>query len=421
MDNFLTQTFCIKNHPICKLKDVFRLQYLMGLGEFMFNMSKKDVRSKLIFEVWARSIMNIVPSSCWHQSTNFSDIKIATSFKRDGLHFFSMRRVFFFDCLYLVSKINPKHCQYAFSFLQEHVGVFSKFALKDIYINWDNYTKLTIPTQLLSHRKDNETFNNKPIKTILVVATMTAGKSTLINALMGCRINKVETTACTNRLHFLYNKPKVDGVVLKRKGTSYQYCFTIDNSLEIEEFDEAALHFNSSYLSNSRVCFIDTPGVNYSCSARHREITYQAIKENNYDVLLYVSNSNYFGTDDELELLNYIFKNSKKSKIFVLNKMDTFKAKYDSIEKMIKNFKEILLLFNCQSKVFPVSAEAAFYSKQSPKMLDSDEMVEYEQYKRKFDNNYYDLPFYCEGKCSNNFTDRTGITLIEKTIKNIIQ
>jgi len=207
----------------------------MGLGEFMFNMSKKDVRSKLIFEVWARSIMNIVPSSCWHQSTNFSDIKIATSFKRDGLHFFSMRRVFFFDCLYLVSKINPKHCQYAFSFLQEHVGVFSKFALKDIYINWDNYTKLTVPTQLLSHRKDNETFNNKPIKTILVVATMTAGKSTLINALMGCRINKVETTACTNRLHFLYNKPKVDGVVLKRKGTSYQYSFTIDNSLEIGE------------------------------------------------------------------------------------------------------------------------------------------------------------------------------------------
>jgi len=101
--------------------------------------------------------------------------------------------------------------------------------------------------------------------------------------------------------------------------------------------------------------------------------------------------------------------------------MDTFKAKYDSIEKMIKNFKEILLHFNCQSKVFPVSAEAAFYSKQSPKMLDSDEIVEYEQYKRKFDNNYYDLPFYCEGKCSNNFTDRTGITLIEKTIKNIIQ
>ena len=418
MDNFLIHTFSIKNHPICELKDKFKVQYVMGLGEFMCHISKIDQRAKLVFEVWARSIINTIPTSWWQCTKDYSRIKTAMSLKRDGFRFFSMRRIFIFDCLYLTASLDSKLLTHAHSFLHEYVsGIISRQVLKDIYANWGKSTQKNIPLQLLKHQKNNVTFLSKPFKRVLVVATMSAGKSTLINALTGYRINKVETTACTDKLCYLYNKQVPDGFVVKRHAF-YQYSYVIDSST-LKEFNEAALHFNSSF-SDKRVCFIDTPGVNYSRASKHQELTHQAITGNHYDAILFVSNSNYFGTNDELDLLKFILKYSKKPIIFVLNKVDTFRVKHDSIEKMIRDFEDILLQFKCHSKVIPLSAEAAFYSKQNPRMLNNDELIEYEHYKKKFKNIYYDLPSYYDGRHRDSFIERTGISLVERIIKNTI-
>lgn len=420
MDNFLTHTFSIKNHPICELKEVYRTQYVMGLGEFMCYMSKKDSRAKLVYEVWARCITTHLSTLWWRCTNDYSYIHGTISLKRDGLRFFSMRRTFFFDCFYLTSLLDPKLLIYAHSFLHEQIkGFISRQSLKDIYSNWGKSTLKKIPTQLLTHRQNNSIFQNKPLKRILVVATMTAGKSTLINALTGYHISKVETTACTDKLCFIYNKPVPDGLIVKAMNGSLLYSYKIDPS-KINEFNEAALHFKSS-LSDKRVCLIDTPGMNYSRVAKHQEITQRAIKENNYDAILFVSNSNYFESNDELDLLKYTLKYSKKPIIFLLNKVDTFRIKNDSIDKMVREFENILSQLKCNGKVIPLSAEAAYYSKQSPNILDSDELSEYEFYKQKFENSFYDLPSYCEGKHRNSFIDRTGITLVEQTIKQIIK
>ena len=420
MDNFLTHTFSIKNHPICDLKEVYRAQYVMGLGEFMCYMSKKDSRAKLVFEVWARCITSQLSSLWWRCSNDYSFIHGAISLKRDGLRFFYMRRTFFFDCFYLASLLDPKLLMYAHSFLHEHIkGIISRQTLKDIYSNWDKSTLKKIPEQLLKHRQNNFIFQNTPLKRILVVATMTAGKSTLINALTGYHISKVETTACTDKMCFIYNKSAPDGLMVKAMNGGFLYSYKIDPSI-ISEFQEAALHFKS-LLSDKRVCLIDTPGVNYSRTAKHQEITHRAIKENNYDTILFVANSNYFESNDELDLLKYTLRHSKKPIIFLLNKVDTFRVKNDSIEKMVREFENILSQLKCNGRVIPLSAEAAYYSKQSPNILDSDELSEYEFYKQKFENSFYDLPSYCEGKHRNSFIDRTGITLIEQTIKQIIK
>ncbi|MBR5656201.1 MAG: dynamin family protein [Prevotella sp.] len=420
MDNFLIHTFSIKNHPISELKDDFKMQYVMGLGEFMCYMSKKDSRARLVFEVWARSITSVLPTSCWQCTNDFSLIKTAISLKRDGLHFFSMRRIFFFDCFYLTSLLNKKLSTYSYSFLNEHInGILSRHVLKDVYSNREKSTQRGIPSQLLSHKQKNEIFLHKPLKKVLVVATMTAGKSTLINAITGFHIHRVEATACTKRISYLYNKPVSDGFISKGIDACYKFSYKIAPSA-LRDFNEAALHFKS-LLSNERVCFIDTPGVNYSRAAKHQEITHRTIKENNYDAILFVSNSNYFGTNDELDLLKFTLKQSRKPIIFVLNKVDTFRLKHDSIEKMIRDFEIVLSQLKCYSKVIPISAEAAFYSKQNPNFLDRDELNEYVYYKKKFENIYYDLPSYCEDVHTNKFIDRTGITLVEQTIKKIIQ
>lgn len=416
-NNFLTQRFCIRNHPICQLEYKFKLIYVMGLGEFMYYISKKDARAKLVCDVWVLSILNKIPSSYWSQSEDFCKIKDAVSLKRDGFHFFSLRKMFLFDCLYLVSKLNTNLVEYAYSFLRGKVGMVSKYTLQEIHSNWNNLNKINLHFNLVKHKEDSESFNGRQLKRVLVVATMTAGKSTLINAIMGYRINKSETTACTNKLCYLYNKLSEDGIIVKGLNGSYLYSVGIDSS-KLGEFDAAALHFNSS-LSSNRICFIDSPGVNYH-SVEHRDITYKAVRENHYDALLFISNSSYLGTNDELEFLQYVLKTSRKPIVFVVNKLDTLREKYDSIPKMLKNFEELLIQHNCRSKVLPVSAEAALYSKLK-NIYDIDDKIEYEHYQRKFQNHYYDLPFYCNGKKSRTFIEKTGILLLENTLKNILK
>lgn len=417
MDTFLVQTLSIKHHPVSELKNSFKQRYVMGLGEFMCYMSRNDSRAKLVFEVWAHSIIRQIPPSCWQVTENLSNIKAATSLLREGLRFFSMRRTFYWDCLYLASILNPKYRSTTLSFLRRHSGFISRKTLIDVYDNWNNPNFSKIPIQLLNHKKEADNFIRKPLKTILVVATMTAGKSTLLNALTGYKLNKVSATACTNKLCYLFNKPLSDGLIMKMPNGSYKYSYRMDVSSE-DEFSEVALHFNS-ILSDCRVCFIDTPGVNYSRSEQHHKITHQAIENNQYDAILFVSNSNYFGTEDETDLLKFIVKKTNKPVIFVLNKIDTCNPKYDSIAKMAYDFENMLLQFTKRSKVILVSAEAAYYSKLNPAHLDGDELIEYEHYKRKFDNAYYDLPSYYDDRHSKSFMESTGITLIENIIKSL--
>ena len=45
-----------------------------------------------------------------------------------------------------------------------------------------------------------------------MVANVSAGKSTLINALVGYRLNRIKTTACTDKLVYIHNKCSNDGI-----------------------------------------------------------------------------------------------------------------------------------------------------------------------------------------------------------------
>ncbi len=423
MDNFLTHTFSIKNHPICELKEKFKIQYVMGLGEFMCYMSKKDGRAKLVFEVWARSIIPTLPVSCWQCTKDYSQIKTATSLKRDGFRFFSMRRIFFYDCFYLSSTLNAEQVTCTYSFLYENVrDIISRHILKDVYANWGNPTQKKIPPQLLNHKINNDVFHSKPLKRILVVATMSAGKSTLINALMGYRVNEVKTTACTDKLCYLYNKPSVDGVIIRRKKGEYMYSSDVE-SVQKVDFIEAGLHFNSS-LSDSRICFIDTPGTNYSGDKSHGEITLKAISSNDYDAIIFVVNSLQFNTDDEATLRDYVIKRTKRPVLFVLNQLDCFNPEDDSIQDTLNSLSMILRNSKIKYQISPLSAYYALLLKLKAgnRKFSKQEQIQMDNLVNLFKDDYYNLVSYCHNssvrKEANEY-EKTGITLLESLIKKI--
>ena len=422
MNNFITHTFSIKNHPICDLKDRFKEQYLNGLGEFMCIMFQSDKQAQFLFNIWVHSIVRHQHLSYWQKTSNCGYIKKALSVKHDGFRFFTMWHNFFFDCLYLFSILQPNALSKAFDFLQNQVGYISKRTLTHIYNNWNNLGQTKVSPSLLNHKEINENFQKKPLKKILVVATMSAGKSTLINSIVGHRICKTATTACTNQLCYIYNKPIEDGITIKESDGRLMYDYDM-NFKKSDSVKEIGLHFKSS-LVDSSICLIDTPGTNYSDAPKHGEITRNAIKSNDYDAIIFVVNSTNFNTDDEADLRNFTICNSKKPIIFVLNKLDCFNPEDDSIQNIVDNLYEVLKESKVkQSMVVPMSAQYALLLKIVSNCLSKQEQIQLDRLTSLFQYDYYNLPKYCKNQQysngSNNEIDKTGITILENIIKNI--
>ncbi|MBD5271700.1 MAG: hypothetical protein HDS42_00265, partial [Bacteroides sp.] len=145
----------------------------------------------------------------------------------------------------------------------------------------------------------------------------------------------------------------------------------------------------------------------------------------NYDAVMFVSNSQYFGTNDERHLLNILKSRVHKPIIFVLNQLDKFKQKEDSIEKMVGDYRSDLIKIGFRNPmVVPVSAAAALMFKTDERLLDEEDLMEKEIFEKKFQKEFYNLPSYVKDKShlpdSNNLLEKTGIINLEKSIINLI-
>jgi len=254
--------------------------------------------------------------------------------------------------------------------------------------------------------KKNREFLKKKQKRILITSTMSAGKSTLINALVGKKINKSENLACTSKIHCLQNKSFYDGF-------DYEYDFELNLNADRktlfennEQNKENEIHIGTSFgllsTSSARVCLIDTPGVNNSEDSTHALITKKLIEECCFDVLVYIVNAEYFGTDDDSNYLDFVLKKVSQDKIiFVLNKLDRFKQNEDSVKETLENFKEYLKGKGVHNPLIcPVSMHAALLGKKalSDVPLSEDENDEYEFLIKKFSKSEYDLTEYYDNK-----------------------
>ena len=172
--------------------------------------------------------------------------------------------------------------------------------------------------------KKNKKYLEIKDKNILVTANMSAGKSTLLNALVGKKVNKTQNDACTAKTHYLLNKCFEDGFTCE-----YDFAFEIDASKEIlmednEKNEDNNIYVGTKYRTVGQVdipiCFIDTPGVNSSQDAIHREISQSNIISENYEKLMYIMNAENIGTDDDRKHLEFVKENFKGNVIFVVNK-----------------------------------------------------------------------------------------------------
>lgn len=277
---------------------------------------------------------------------------------------------------------------------------------------------------------DNQYFKNAKEKRILITANMSAGKSTLINALVGKDLARTSQEVCTGNLCYYYNLPFEDGTTHFRGKTNNlmssedEYkTFEWDSTISIAKF------FNSEMAHMKRVCLIDTPGVNSSIRREHGKISKQSILEEEYDYLVYILNANKLGTDEEIAYLKWIYKNVAEEKIiFVLNKLDDFKRVEDSIEMSIDGVKTDLRKIGYEKPIiYPISAYFAYLLRKEEIQgcLTEDELDEIQFFKKKFLKPDYNLSlFYSDKECEKDyegFLKRSGVFYLEEKLYGGLQ
>ncbi|MEG0235062.1 MAG: dynamin family protein [Cetobacterium sp.] len=256
--------------------------------------------------------------------------------------------------------------------------------LKELEIYIKDIVK-NAPTELKKELKEKKAIEEFEIAKnseaeVSVIATMSSGKSTLLNAILGKEILPSKNEACTATIcrikdvdglkNFRLRAETIDGKVISD--------WKEINSDDIKKYNEEGNKMGINLFLEGDVpginsdemnlILIDTPGPNNSQNTEHKEATYKFIKDTkNNPLVLYVMNATQHGTNDDANLLSEISEivknNGKQAEerfIFALNKIDCFDPEKESINTLIENSKEYLRRFGIENpKIFPISAEAA--------------------------------------------------------------
>ena len=255
-------------------------------------------------------------------------------------------------------------------------------------------------------------------KKIIFTANMSAGKSTIINAIIGKKLAKTAQEVCTGNVSYIYNKSFEDGhihLIFDGSAINADREELLSNGCDKERYIFS--YFNLIDKNDSRFCLIDTPGVNSSMNRQHGRITRNALDKREYDIIIHVLNAQQLGTDEEITHLRWIKNNIQdREVIFVLNKLDVFKAKEDDVDRSIALVRSDLKKIGFMDPIVcPISAYFAFLIKQKRigVNLTEDDQDEYDLYAKKFNKPVYDLSrFYPEYQIKSD--DDEATTLLKK-------
>lgn len=422
IDKFITSRFLLEDHPIKKLSRKFQKVYLEGVGEVLHSLCASNANARFCYDCLCRNLAGEELGYAWNSHGEFPHARRAQKLRRDGFHFFRMSQAFWWD-VFRIASISKFHLND--DTLKFLLNKSSNWASKKyLRASWNYFENGEpsglLPSQLCAIYEQDKLFSSIPKKRFVVVGTMSAGKSTLINALVGRKITMTKTVVCTSNIAYLYNKPFVDGFVYS-DGSSHLYSDTVESNKS--DIPHIALHFNG-VLGKEPIILVDTPGVDYAYDETHRKKTRVVLEKGSYDVIICVINAPYIESEGENALIAQVSKIKNKKKIFVLNQLDRFEAEDDSIEENIRKIKSMLKDMKEDAEIVPFSAKTVFLLKKGCSESLSDlEKRELENLKMKFSSSVlYDLNFWGTGRRSkeNDFYSLAGITNLETIIVNQI-
>ena len=213
---------------------------------------------------------------------------------------------------------------------------------------------------------------------VSVIATMSSGKSTLINALLQQELLPSENKACTAQITRIIDHDgmkKFEGVCYGEDNKTIIYPkseITLDKMRKYNEDEKVKyidLKGNIPGIPSDkiRLCLRDTPGPNNSQDEEHRKLTNSVIKRKN-SIVLYVLNASQMEIDDDKNLLESIAqemslggKEARDRFIFVLNRCDVLDEENgETVDQKIKEAKDYLKRFKITDPmIIPTNAYLA--------------------------------------------------------------
>ncbi len=290
-----------------------------------------------------------------------------------------------------------------------------------------------------------------------VVATMSSGKSTLINSLLQKELMPAENLATTativkindtdqeNYHAIAYNAEHK--VVKEIKDISLKDMQELNKDTNITEI---VINGKIPFVKTvgMKLTLVDTPGPNNSRTKDHEVMTYSMLKNSDKSLVLYVMNGTQSGVNDETNFLNYVCqtmkeggKQGRERYIFAVNKMDSFHPKKEGSDCINRALDEIRKSLEDRGivnpNIFPITALSALELRTDVDVLDQ---MALDRFKKllagkndclHFENyyNYSNLPqsirqsiekLKAEGGDDDVTEIHTGIITIESAIRQYI-
>ena len=214
-----------------------------------------------------------------------------------------------------------------------------------------------------------------------VVATMSSGKSTLINSILGQELlpaRNEATTATIAKIHDIDGSDHFSGTSYDADGNELSKCdpLTVENMEQLNNIDLAPTSRIEIYgdipgieSKNIQLVLTDTPGPNNSRTSEHQKHTMDLLNADYKPMIIYVLNGTQLETNDDSLLLSSVAKiiksgdrQSRDRFLFVLNKADEFDPeKNETVSRKIDDVKRYLSEKHgiTNPRVFPTAARLA--------------------------------------------------------------
>ncbi|EFE0743042.1 dynamin family protein [Escherichia coli] len=193
---------------------------------------------------------------------------------------------------------------------------------------------------------------------VIVAATMSAGKSSLINALLGHEVlysaNEAATATLTRITHNRNLRKRIEGVSYTQQGECYERSKNVQSALIRQWNDNQAVKYieldcriEGLRKTAKPLVIYDTPGPNNSQDASHKTLLEEALTLPGKKLLVYVLNATQLATQDDKQLLQEIKDSpalaSGNQIIFILNKVDQLDdERGETIEFFLKKTRNYL-------------------------------------------------------------------------------
>ena len=265
---------------------------------------------------------------------------------------------------------SDENLAFVFNFSVKHIEKFKQNVQKKLPVN--SFIEKTYKI-FIDFKEQEEKYKTLSKKNIAVCATMSAGKSTFVNALLGRDVLPVRSEATTSKITSVYDNDNSNSLIgfVDVNGKIVDRC--LDTNLSIingwnddSNVSRIYLQGNLDGIGNNGIiaALHDTPGTNYSGDNTHHDITLKFLTSNKFDALIYVANTTQLCTTDESIMLKEIYKNvvdkNKTPVIFVLNKADCLDPEKEDVTEIIERYRNYLeeIGFN-NAMVYPLSSKSA--------------------------------------------------------------